>query len=174
MQDCTQVWGKTASIASRMPSSQAGWACVQRTSSPTAATMGRVSPAALRRAAARLDIRPAGLARWDRDRRIVERIRASRADAALPGGYGRSRAPAGHSRPRCAPMWEDRLHPQAEIELLLALDAAYYTPERATDKRMAIDPFGVEQAAFIVHHAVPEGFRIDEEELRSLEREGLG
>jgi DNA-binding SARP family transcriptional activator/ABC-type branched-subunit amino acid transport system substrate-binding protein len=43
--------------------------------------------AAFRRAAARLGIRLAGSARWDHDRRLVKRVRASRADAVFLGGY---------------------------------------------------------------------------------------
>jgi hypothetical protein len=40
-----------------------------------------------RRAAARLGIRPVGSARWDRERRLVARVKASRADAVFLGGY---------------------------------------------------------------------------------------
>jgi branched-chain amino acid transport system substrate-binding protein len=42
---------------------------------------------AFRRAAARLGIRLVGSARWDRDRRLVARVKASRADAVFLGGY---------------------------------------------------------------------------------------
>jgi DNA-binding SARP family transcriptional activator/ABC-type branched-subunit amino acid transport system substrate-binding protein len=48
---------------------------------------GKGVAAAFRRAAVRLGIGLAGSARWDRDRRLVNRIRASRADAVFLGGY---------------------------------------------------------------------------------------
>jgi DNA-binding SARP family transcriptional activator/ABC-type branched-subunit amino acid transport system substrate-binding protein/streptogramin lyase len=48
---------------------------------------GKGIAAAFRRAAARLGIRPVGSARWDRGRRLVERVRASGADAVFLGGY---------------------------------------------------------------------------------------
>ena len=52
-----------------------------------ASLYGRGVAAAFRRAVARLRIQLAGSARWDRDRRLVERVRASRADAVFLGGY---------------------------------------------------------------------------------------
>jgi DNA-binding SARP family transcriptional activator/ABC-type branched-subunit amino acid transport system substrate-binding protein/streptogramin lyase len=48
---------------------------------------GKGLAAAFRRAAARLGIQPAGTARWDRDRRLVEQIKDSRTDAVFLGGY---------------------------------------------------------------------------------------
>jgi branched-chain amino acid transport system substrate-binding protein len=48
---------------------------------------GKGVATAFRRAAARLRIQTAGAARWDRDRRLVKRIKASRADAVFLAGY---------------------------------------------------------------------------------------
>lgn len=62
---------------------------------------------------------------------------------------------------------------QPEIELLLALDEAYFTPAPETDKREPIRCFQEMGGGSIDHHAIPEDFAIDDEELRLLEGEGL-
>jgi hypothetical protein len=62
---------------------------------------------------------------------------------------------------------------QPEIELLLMLDEAYFTPAPKTGKREPITRFEEMGGGSIQHHAVPDGFTIDDEELVLLESQGL-